>query len=196
MIQIINLFSGFIQSLNQAYQDINAVTLYIKGIPPIIFTLFIGPWSDRFGRKILMVLPLFGYLSYNLWFLINAIFFHQMGPEWLMLEIFQYWPGGYMCLFLGTYSYISDQSSKEYRTLRIGIVDFIFYGGITIGYGKFWFDTNHKISFNLLTECNSNSSIGWIYQPEVGLCGYVEFWSSVSVIGNTVWDIFHQRGKG
>ena len=45
-----------------------------------------------------------------------------------------------MCLFLGTYSYISDQSSKEYRTLRIGIVDFIFYGGITIGYGKFWFD--------------------------------------------------------
>ena len=45
-------------------------------------------------------------------------------------------------------------------------------------------------SFNLR---NSNSSIGWIYQPTVGLCGYMEFWSSVSVIGNTVWDIFHQR---
>ena len=43
-----------------------------------------------------------------------------------------------MCLFLGAYSYVSDQSSKEYRTLRIGIVDFIFYGGISSGYGKIY----------------------------------------------------------
>jgi len=73
-------------------------------------------------------------LAYNIWFLINAIFFTQMRPEWLMFEVFQYWPGGFMCLFLGAYSYVSDQSSKEYRTLRIGIVDFIFYGGISSGY--------------------------------------------------------------
>ena len=122
----------------QTYQSIYSVTLYLKGIPPIIFTLFIGPWSDRFGRKKLMIIPLFGYLAYNIWFLINAIFFTQMRPEWLMFEVFQYWPGGFMCLFLGAYSYVSDQSSKEYRTLRIGIVDFIFYGGISSGYGKLY----------------------------------------------------------
>ena len=40
-----------------------------------------------------------------------------------------------MCLFLGSYSYVTDHSSKEYRTLRITIVDFIFYIGISIGYG-------------------------------------------------------------
>ena len=31
------------------------------------------------------------------------------------------------------------QASKEYRTMRIGIVDFIFYSGISSGYGEFYF---------------------------------------------------------
>ena len=48
-------------------------TLFIKGVPPILFTLFIGPWSDRFGRKLLMVLPMTGYIFYNAWFLANVI---------------------------------------------------------------------------------------------------------------------------
>ena len=108
----------------------------MKGIPPILFTLFIGPWSDRFGRKMLMVMPLTGYIGYNAWLLINVLFFDQMRPEWLMMEVAQYWPGGYMCLFLGTYSYVADNSSKQYRTTRIAIVDFTFFTGMAIGTGQ------------------------------------------------------------
>jgi len=69
-----------------------------------------------------------------------------MKPEWLMMEVFQYWPGGFMCLFLGAYSYVTDNSSKEYRTLRIAIVDFIFYIGITIGYGIILHENHMKKS--------------------------------------------------
>ena len=109
--------------------------MFVKGIPPIIFTLFIGPWSDNFGRKTLMILPLTGYIAYNAWFLINVIFYDKMPADWLMLEVFQYWPGGYMCLFLGLYSYVTDNSSAEYRTTRIAIVDCIVTIGFAVAQG-------------------------------------------------------------
>ena len=86
----------------------NLVTMFVKGIPPIIFALFIGPWSDKFGRKFLIVFPLIGYVLYNVWFLINVIFYDYFTVDYLMLEVVQYWFGGFMCLFLGLYSYVSD----------------------------------------------------------------------------------------
>ena len=120
----------------QTYTTINLVTMFVKGIPPIIFTLFIGPWSDNFGRRYLIILPLTGYIVYNIWFLINVIFFDEMVAEYLMLEIFQYWPGGFSCLFMGIYSHVSDNSSKNTRTLRIAIIDFTFFCAFSIGSGK------------------------------------------------------------
>jgi len=117
------------------YQKMTYAVLFIKGVPPIIFTLFIGPWSDRFGRKLLMVVPLTGYIGYNVWFLINVIWFDQMYPEWLMIEMFTFWPGGFFCLFLGAYSYAADRSSTKTRTLRIAVIDFVFFTGLAIGTG-------------------------------------------------------------
>ena len=46
--------------LFQVYQQMTYAVLFIKGVPPILFVLFIGPWSDRFGRKPLMIVPLIG----------------------------------------------------------------------------------------------------------------------------------------
>ena len=62
--------------------------MFVKGIPPIIFALFIGPWSDKFGRRYLIILPLTGYIGYNIWFLINVIYFDEMVVEYLMLEVY------------------------------------------------------------------------------------------------------------
>ena len=111
----------------------NLVTMFVKGIPPIIFALFIGPWSDKFGRKFLIVFPLIGYVLYDVWFLINVIFFDYFTADWLMLVFMQYWAGGYMCFFLGLYSYASDVSDESTRTVRIAVVDFVFFSGLSIG---------------------------------------------------------------
>ena len=108
----------------------------VKVLPPIIFSLFAGPWSDKFGRRYLIILPLTGYIAYNIWFLINVVYFEELVVEYLMLEVFQYWPGGYMCLFMGSYSIISDHSTKTSRTMRIAIFDFTFLGAMSIGMGK------------------------------------------------------------
>ncbi len=119
----------------QTYADIQLVTMFVKGIPPIIFALYIGPWSDKFGRKFLIVFPLIGYVLYNAWFLINVIYFDTFYTEYLMLEFIQFWFGGFMCLFLGLYSYVSDISPEHTRTARIAVIDFVFFTGMAIGAG-------------------------------------------------------------
>ena len=110
--------------------------MFVKGIPPIIFALFIGPWSDRFGRKFLIIFPIIGYILFDIWFLINVTFYDHFVVEFLMLEVIQYWFGGYMCLFLGLYSYVSDISEQKTRTVRIALLDFVFFSGMAIGAGK------------------------------------------------------------
>ena len=110
--------------------------MIVKVLPPIIFSLFAGPWSDKFGRRYLIIVPLTGYIAYNIWFLINVLYFDELVVEYLMLEVFQYWPGGYMCLFMGSYSLIADHSSKSTRTMRIAVLDFTFLGAMAIGMGK------------------------------------------------------------
>jgi len=134
-----NLDNGDFDDVQEYVQKtvatIQLVTLFVKGIPPIIFALFIGPWSDKFGRKFLIIFPLFGYVLYDLWFLVNVIYFDELVVEYLMLEIVQYWFGGFMCMFLGLYAYISDVSPEGSRTARIAIMDFVFFAGIAIGKG-------------------------------------------------------------
>ena len=132
-----NIDSGAYNETQEYVQEtvatMNLVTMLAKSIPPIIFALFIGPWSDKFGRKFLIVFPLIGYVLYDVWFLINVIYFDFFSVDWLMLEFMQYWAGGYMCFFLGLYSYASDVSDESTRTVRIAVVDFVFFSGLSIG---------------------------------------------------------------
>ena len=41
--------------------------------------------------------------------------------------------------FSGLYAYISDVSPEGSRTARIAIMDFVFFAGIAIGKGKYYF---------------------------------------------------------
>ena len=67
----------------QAYNSI------IQAIPGCIYVLFAGPWSDRNGRKLLLIFPVCGYILNNGIFLINSYFFYELKAEYLLLECIQ-----------------------------------------------------------------------------------------------------------
>ena len=144
-----NKVQQYVSSL-QAYNSV------IQAVPACIFALFAGPWSDRHGRKLLIVCAVFGYILCNVVFIINIVYFYELKAEYLLFECIQGkhsicifdtvyhqnltkylcfldMTGGSTVFYLACYSYISDISSKESRTRRIAFLDGVFPLGFYIG---------------------------------------------------------------
>ena len=64
-------------------------------------------------------------------------FYYSFAAEFLMAESIQFVFGGFQCIFMGFYSYISDISTEDNRTVRIAIVDFFYFVGFSMGTGSF-----------------------------------------------------------
>ena len=132
-----NLSSGMLDQEQAAVQAVAAmeqtISLIMQNIPMVIFTLFLGPWSDTAGRKLLICLPLFGHFLFHACMILNVYFFDQLVVEFLWLEAIRSFFGGWILFFVGSYGYIADTTTDSSRTLRITIFDGIFAVSNTIG---------------------------------------------------------------
>lgn len=103
-------------------------------IPSLFTSLFLGSWSDKFGRKVVIVLPLIGSCFEAISAIINIHFF-AASPAYLLLGnivcgIF----GGFSTILMISFAYIADITrDKAKRTLRIGILESMTFVGGTIG---------------------------------------------------------------
>ena len=82
----------------QTQKHVSAIQGYngmLQSAPALIFTLFAGPMTDRFGRKPLIICSLLGYLLLDIIFLINSHWFFELKVE-MSLEAMSH-----MCLCLG-----------------------------------------------------------------------------------------------
>ena len=68
---------------------LKTLSKFIQAIPPLIYALLAGPWCDRYGRKPLILISLFGYILSNAVFLINTIWYNELKAEYLLLECIQ-----------------------------------------------------------------------------------------------------------
>nr|XP_034824587.1 proton-coupled folate transporter-like [Maniola hyperantus] len=110
----------------------------ILTIVPTILMLFIGAWSDKTGRrKICMLMPIFGDFMACVLNMINTYFFYEVPVEMtgFMEVIFPSLTGSWYTLLLGCFSYLSDITSKETRTFRIGILSLCMTVGFPIAMG-------------------------------------------------------------
>ncbi|XP_059061430.1 proton-coupled folate transporter-like [Achroia grisella] len=103
---------------------------------PSFLILFLGAWSDRTGkRKICVLLPIVGELLMCLSNILNAYYFYELRVEVTMFfeALFPAITGGWIATYMGAFSYISDISSEESRTFRVGIANLCLTAGTPIG---------------------------------------------------------------
>ena len=91
-------------------------------IPSVIFILIYGSWSDRYSRKFPIILPIIGAIVHDVWYMVNAIFLHAPPGMLLPGVIVNGLCGGVTSVLAGCFSYLSELSNKDNRTVRISIV--------------------------------------------------------------------------
>ena len=100
---------------------------------PIIFSLFLGPWSDKHGSKIPMVIPLVGYtMSAFLYYIFS--YTQDLEPAWLLLASVPIaLSGGMISFVLSAFRYVASITSTENRSFRMAIAEGSWFLGSPIG---------------------------------------------------------------
>ena len=112
--------------------ELNMYFIVLSALPSIVVALFIGPWSDKNGRKPVMIIPMIGYILTTLCWLLNIYYMHWPATYLLVMVVFSVF-GGMVVFLIGMYSYIADITSVRARTARIGILDIFLFAGLPTG---------------------------------------------------------------
>ncbi|XP_076058807.1 putative peptidoglycan muropeptide transporter SLC46 [Oratosquilla oratoria] len=114
----------------------NTYSMYkdlLENIPAVLFALFMGSWSDSYGRKIPMLLPIFGYFFSALVYMFNSYVWY-LSPEYIILAgIPRALSGSFATLLMASYSYIADLTKLQSRTMRIAFMDAMMFVGAPVG---------------------------------------------------------------
>ena len=103
-------------------------------LPSIVSSLLLGSWSDKFGRKVVILLPLIGSSCEAISAIIN-IHFYDTSPAYLLIgNIISGMFGGFSMILMALFAYMADiTEDKSNRTLRIGLLESMTFLGGTIG---------------------------------------------------------------
>ncbi|XP_043289896.1 proton-coupled folate transporter-like [Venturia canescens] len=87
---------------------------FIDGLVPAILSFCLGSWSDKYGRKPILLASYSGSaISFFLWAVLSSM---ELNPWWYLLaSVPPALVGGYSSLILATYCYITDITSERER---------------------------------------------------------------------------------
>ncbi|KAJ3648217.1 hypothetical protein Zmor_020037 [Zophobas morio] len=124
-------------NLEKVVQPFAAVTgmmnTVVEGFCSSIVCLFVGPWSDRFGRKPIIVAPLIGYFLY---FVLTTIFsLVETASPWysVICTLPVGLSGGIPSLFAAILCHVTDSTSQENRGMKMGVIECTIFLGIVLG---------------------------------------------------------------
>ena len=116
------------------------------------------------GRKLVLVLPFIGNILSFIIYIINYHWFNEISSNHLLWGSIAGITGGYICLNIGLYGYVSDVTNSENRTMRLSILNGVFSAGYVIGIslgGKLYkYYQSFYLNFGLSILCGF---LGMIY---------------------------------
>ncbi|XP_059225954.1 proton-coupled folate transporter-like [Stomoxys calcitrans] len=133
----------------------------LESIIPAIVSLFIGPWSDKFGRRPVVLATFTGYVTSSIILTILCAIAGKVNlSPWLFLisSIPAVLSGGNCALITGIYCYISDVADDKTKASRMVLNEVSLCLGMMIGNissGYVYAATNAFITFAISAALNS-----------------------------------------
>ncbi|AAN04419.1 tetracyclin-resistance protein [Heliothis zea nudivirus] len=123
-----------VQQTVSTFHQWNGVASHVV---PFILAFFLGSYSDRRGRKIVLVCGLVGKLFFSAMLTVNSL---KSWPVEYIIYTASFpsaLTGADLAIFAACFAYIADVSTVENRTLRVGILDAVYLStmptGVAIG---------------------------------------------------------------
>lgn len=107
---------------------------FLWNLPALGLTLFCGSWSDKVGRKLVLILPCLGTVVTTVIYLVSTIKRGYYLPMVLCGAVIRGTFGGTAVLLMAVQSYVSDITSINNRTWRFGVLLAMNYFGNVLGY--------------------------------------------------------------
>ncbi|XP_046865770.1 proton-coupled folate transporter isoform X2 [Drosophila willistoni] len=118
------------------------VSSLMESFFPAVVSLFFGPWSDKFGRRPILLAAFVGYLSSSI--ILTAItqisLRENISPWWYILySVPSIFSGGFCSVCAVSFCYISDVTTAKTRPMRMVLMDAaisvgLIGGSVTSGY--------------------------------------------------------------
>ncbi|XP_066256731.1 probable peptidoglycan muropeptide transporter SLC46 isoform X1 [Euwallacea similis] len=124
------------QEVQQLVASMGVWKTILQSALPAFLIMFVGSWSDRWGkRKPCMLLPIVGELLTSIGLIVCTYFYYELPMEvaGFVEGLFPAMTGGWFTMFMGVFSYVADVTTLDTRTLRIGIVNVFCSLGIPVG---------------------------------------------------------------
>lgn len=125
--------------LESKVQPLAANMLLMKNIGDvvisIVFTLFIGPWTDKYGRRPVLILTAVGFfLSYATLTILSLLTIPFSAWFYIFAFGFSALSGGHITFFVAIYSYVADISTPETRSKNLLLLEIFMSAGIVTGF--------------------------------------------------------------
>ncbi|KAH8258059.1 hypothetical protein KR038_005243 [Drosophila bunnanda] len=126
-----------IEIVVQTYSaNIMMTTSLLESIIPAFASLFLGPWSDKFGRRPILLTTFTGYLTGAIILIVitRITMSTNISPWWFLLSsVPSVLSGGTCALITGIYCYISDVAKERKRALRMVLNEASLCTGMMLG---------------------------------------------------------------
>ena len=139
---LINNYTGSSNSYKNGVNFSNNLVIYshlVSKIPAIVVTILLGPITDRYGRRLGIILPSFGMVVQGV--LTTVIIYCNINPYYILLaNLIAGITGDFTSLIASCFTYIADISSLRWRTFRLAAVEGILSFGKVAGQltGSYW----------------------------------------------------------
>ncbi|OXA64278.1 Proton-coupled folate transporter [Folsomia candida] len=129
-------FSSEEVEVQKVVADAQIYSYIVENILRLFYILVAGAYSERYGRKGVMTLSLFGACLRGFAMMIASRYYATLGPYWIGYidastgNIF----GKETGFTMAAYSYICDMTEESTRTFRIAMLGASCHFGIALGY--------------------------------------------------------------